>query len=83
MPPSVDKTKCTFAQETREAVVLATSHVIISLLPGVQISLSVLGAVTKNGPELPSAWKATSLYAPPPFALLSLTNNRKYNLGFR
>src|SRR4051812_38612224 len=51
LPPSVETVISTRAQLTGGAVVFATSQVTVWALPPAQVT-AVLGAVTRNGPEL-------------------------------
>jgi hypothetical protein len=49
-PPSYESKMSTLVQFMGDAVVFATSHVTVSVLPSVNVS-AVLGAVTRKGPE--------------------------------
>ena len=79
-PPSVDKKISTLAAFTPFAVVPATAHVTLWVVPTFQTTL-VLGELTKNGPAVPLTETIISslLFAPPP-ALLSLTVKRKFKV---
>ncbi len=78
MPPSVETEIFTLAALTGAAVVLATSQVTVKGIPPVAV-IAVFGAVTRNGPLVPSTVTVIPASAAPPDpALLSRTVTRKF-----
>jgi hypothetical protein len=60
-PPSVEREIFTLAQLTGDAVVLATFHVIVFVVPPVHVT-AVLGDVTWNGPDVLVTVTVMSVY---------------------